>query len=134
MEDVWYELSTNIFRSYSVARISGVNVPVNKPLFIALTYIFGIGHTTSVKICTALNIPQQKRVKDLTDDEINQLRAYIDKNVVVEGDLRRVVIGRIKALKDEGSYRGMRHRAGLPCRGQNTHSNAKTARKRAGVR
>ena len=117
-----------------MARISGVNIPVNKPLFISLTYIYGVGRTTAVKVCTDLNLPLQKRVKELTDDEINQIRAYIDKNITVEGDLRRVVIGRIKALKDEGSYRGMRHRSGLPCRGQNTHSNAKTARKRAGVR
>jgi small subunit ribosomal protein S13 len=114
-----------------VARISGVNIPVNKRLEIALTYIYGIGDTLSKKICDMANISVDKRVNSLSDDEIVKLREVIDKNYVVEGDLRREVSMNIKAYMDLGSYRGLRHRRKLPVRGQRTHTNARTRKGKA---
>ena len=114
-----------------MARIAGVNLPVNKRVVVSLTYIFGIGRSTAEKICTALEIPVLKRVKDLSDQEVNTIRKYIEGNHVTEGDLRRVVAMNMKRLIDLGCYRGLRHRKGLPCRGQRTHTNAKTRKKRS---
>jgi small subunit ribosomal protein S13 len=109
-----------------MARISGVDLPSNKRVEIALTYIFGIGHPSSIKILQATGIHPDVRVKDLTDDEISNLRKEIEKNYKVEGDLRTEVQLNIKRLMDIGCYRGIRHRRGLPVRGQNTKNNAKT--------
>jgi small subunit ribosomal protein S13 len=109
-----------------VARISGVDIPREKRLEIALTYIFGIGRTTSQQICTSTDISFDTRVRDLTDEEVVRLRAYIDANLKVEGDLRRDVAQDIKRKIEIGSYQGIRHRRGLPVRGQRTHTNART--------
>lgn len=114
-----------------MARISGVNIPANKRIEIALTYIYGIGDTLSKKICKAASIPVDKRVNNLSDDEIVKLREVIDKNYTVEGDLRREVSMNIKACMDLGSYRGLRHRRKLPVRGQRTHTNARTRKGKA---
>lgn len=114
-----------------MARIAGVNIPDNKRLVISLTYVFGIGLTTSQKICLALKISESKRVKDLTDKELVDIRGYIEQNVQVEGDLRREVSLNIKKEKDMRSYRGTRHIRRLPVRGQNTHSNARTRKGKA---
>ncbi len=114
-----------------MARIAGVNIPVNKRVLIALTYIHGIGKTTSYKILEQLNIPLSVRVKDLNDDQIVSLREIIDKNFVVEGDLRREVSMNIKRLMDMACYRGLRHRRKLPVRGQRTHTNARTRKGKA---
>ena len=111
-----------------MARIAGVNIPTQKRLHIALTYIYGIGKTTALKLCSDLKIAQEKRVKDLTEDEIIKIRETIDSNYQVEGTLRSVVATNIKTLMDLGCYRGLRHRAKLPVRGQNTHNNARTRR------
>ena len=108
-----------------MARIAGVNVPDNKRVPIALTYIHGIGRTTGRKICEALNLDQQRRMKDLTEDELNQIRERIEQ-YSIEGTLRREVSQNIKRLMDMRSYRGLRHRAGLPVRGQQTRTNART--------
>ena len=113
-----------------MARIAGINIPQNKLVHIGLTYIYGIGDKFSKQICTSLAIPQEKRVNQLTDDEILKIREYIDQNFKVEGDLRREVTMNIKRLMDLGCYRGQRHRRGLPVRGQNTKNNAKTATKK----
>ncbi len=110
----------------NVARIAGVNIPTNKPVHIALTYIHGIGRNTAVKIGTAVGIDQSRRVHDLSDAEVLAIREYIDANVMVEGDLRRDTQMNIKRLMDLGCYRGLRHRRGLPVRGQRTHTNART--------
>ena len=109
-----------------MARLAGVNVPSNKRLVIALSYIFGIGKKFSNDICESVNIDKNKRVNSLTEDEIIKIRECIDKNFVVEGDLRRSVSSNIKRLTDLGCYRGLRHRNKLPVRGQRTHTNART--------
>lgn len=109
-----------------MARIAGVELPRNKRTDIALTYIFGIGHTTAKKICADLKVDPAIRSGDLTDGDINRIREYIEENIQVEGDLRRNVSLSIKRLMDLGTYRGLRHRRGLPARGQRTHTNART--------
>jgi len=114
-----------------VARIAGVNVPSSKRLVVALTYIFGIGKKFSNDICSSIDIDKNKRVNDLTEDEIIKIREFIDKNYVVEGDLRRTVSTNIKRLTDLGCYKGLRHRNKLPVRGQRTHTNARTRKGKA---
>ena len=109
-----------------MARISGVNIPTGKRVEIALTYIHGIGRTIASKICEDVGIPRERRVFDLTDDELARIRDTIDKNYQVEGDLRRELAMNVKRLMDLGCYRGLRHRRGLPVRGQRTHTNART--------
>ncbi|MCJ7527688.1 MAG: 30S ribosomal protein S13 [Methyloceanibacter sp.] len=109
-----------------MARIAGVNIPTNKRVEVALTYIHGIGDTYAQQICTAVAIPSERRVSQLTESEISQIREVIDRDYVVEGDLRREVSMNIKRLMDLGCYRGLRHRRGLPVRGQRTHTNART--------
>ena len=109
-----------------MARIAGVNIPSQKRVPIGLMYIHGIGRTTAEKICKELAIPEARRVHELTDGEILRIRELIDKNYTVEGDLRRNVAQNIKRLMDLGCYRGLRHRKGLPVRGQRTHTNART--------
>jgi len=109
-----------------LARIAGVNIPTSKRVVIALTYIHGIGSTKAVEICTKVGIPAERRVNELTDDEVIQIRETIDSDYQVEGDLRREVAMNIKRLMDLGCYRGLRHRRGLPVRGQRTSTNART--------
>ena len=109
-----------------MARIAGVNIPTGKRVVIALTYIYGIGQTSSRKICDLIGIPSERRVSDLTDDELARIRETIDQNYQVEGELRREVALNVKRLMDLGCYRGIRHRRGLPVRGQRTHTNART--------
>ncbi len=109
-----------------MARIAGVNIPTNKRVVIALQYIHGIGATKAKEITTKVNIPAERRVNELSDAEIIQIREMIDRDFVVEGDLRREVAMNIKRLMDLGCYRGLRHRRGLPVRGQRTHTNART--------
>jgi small subunit ribosomal protein S13 len=109
-----------------VARIAGVNIPTQKRVEIALTYIFGIGRTTASQLCQKLGIPRERRVHELMEEELLRLRESIDQDVVVEGDLRRKTAMDIKRLMDLGCYRGLRHRKGLPVRGQRTHTNART--------
>ena len=109
-----------------MARIAGVNIPTNKRVAIALTYIHGIGRTTAEELCGSLGIDDSRRVNDLTDAEVLRIREYIDANVKVEGDLRRETSMNIKRLMDLGCYRGLRHRRGLPVRGQRTSTNART--------
>ena len=109
-----------------MARIAGVDLPRDKRIEIALTYIFGIGLTTSKKLLAAADVNPDTRTRDLTEDEVVRLRDAIDKNAVVEGDLRREIKMNIKRLVDIGCYRGRRHRLGLPVRGQNTKNNART--------
>ena len=109
-----------------MARIAGVNIPTNKRVEVALTYIHGIGETFAKEICGKVNIPVERRVSQLTESEIIQIREVIDRDYVVEGDLRRDVSMNIKRLMDLGCYRGLRHRRGLPVRGQRTHTNART--------
>lgn len=111
-----------------MARISGVDLPREKRIEIALTYVYGIGLTTSQGLLERTGINPDTRVRDLTDDEANRLREIIDKELRVEGDLRREVSMNIKRLMDIGSYRGIRHRRGLPVRGQRTRTNARTRR------
>jgi len=109
-----------------VARIAGVNIPTQKRVVIALQYIHGIGQKYAKDICTKVGIPAERRVNQLTDAEVLQIRETIDRDYLVEGDLRREVITNIKRLMDLGCYRGLRHRRGLPVRGQRTHTNART--------
>lgn len=109
-----------------MARIAGVDLPREKRVEIALTYIYGIGRKTSQNILAQTTINMDTRVRDLTEDEVNRLREFIDKNYKVEGDLRREVAMNIKRLMEIGSYRGIRHRRGLPVRGQTTKNNART--------
>ncbi|MFM9332329.1 30S ribosomal protein S13 [Paenibacillus mesotrionivorans] len=109
-----------------MARISGVDLPRDKRVEIGLTYIFGIGKATSQKIIAATGISPDTRIRDLTEDEVSKLREYIDHNIKVEGDLRREVSLSIKRLIEIGCYRGVRHRRGLPVRGQRTKTNART--------
>jgi small subunit ribosomal protein S13 len=114
-----------------VARIAGVNIPTNKRVLISLRYIYGIGPAKARDICTALAIPDERRVNQLSEDEILRLREMIDKDYRVEGDLRRESAMNIKRLMDLGCYRGLRHRKGLPVRGQRTHTNARTRKGKA---
>ena len=114
-----------------MARISGVNIPTNKKVHIALTYIYGIGSKISIDICKDASIDTSKRVSELKDDELNKIRELIDNNYSVEGDLRRKVSMDIKRLNDLGCYRGLRHRKKLPVRGQRTHTNARTRKGKA---
>jgi small subunit ribosomal protein S13 len=109
-----------------VARIAGVNIPTSKRVEIALTYIHGIGRTKAREICGVVGIPTERRVNQLTDQEVIQIREVIDRDYMVEGDLRRDVAMNIKRLMDLGCYRGLRHRKGLPVHGQRTHTNART--------
>ena len=120
-----------------MARIAGVDIPREKRVVVSLTYIHGIGPSSSQKILTAANVPQATRVRDLTEEEVNRLREVIDKRFKVEGDLRREVSMNIKRLMEIGSYRGLRHRRNLPVRGQRTKTNARQRRgprKTVGVR
>jgi small subunit ribosomal protein S13 len=109
-----------------LARIAGVNIPTGKRVVISLTYIHGIGNTTAQKICVEAGIPAERRVNELGDDELGRIRDIIDRDIQVEGDLRRERAMNIKRLMDLGCYRGLRHRRGLPVRGQRTHTNART--------
>ena len=109
-----------------MARISGIDLPREKRVEIGLTYIYGIGLSTSQKILASTGINPDTRVKDLSEEEVNEIRTYINKNLMVEGDLRRDVALNIKRLIEIGSYRGVRHRRGLPVRGQKTKTNART--------
>jgi small subunit ribosomal protein S13 len=109
-----------------VARIAGVNIPTNKRVLIALQYIHGIGQAKAKEITEQLNIPAERRVNELSDAEVIQIREVIDREYMVEGDLRREVAMNIKRLMDLGCYRGLRHRRGLPVHGQRTHTNART--------
>lgn len=114
-----------------MARIAGVNIPTNKRVLIALQYIHGIGAKKAEEICQKVSIPDERRVNQLTDAEVIQIRETIDRDYLVEGDLRRDVAMNIKRLMDLGSYRGLRHRRGLPVRGQRTHTNARTRKGKA---
>jgi small subunit ribosomal protein S13 len=109
-----------------VARIAGVNLPTNKRVVIALQYVHGIGQKIAKEIMAKLNLPDERRVSQLTDAEVLQIREMIDRDYMVEGDLRREVSLNIKRLMDLGCYRGLRHRKGLPVRGQRTHTNERT--------
>ena len=109
-----------------MARIAGVNLPTQKRLEIGLTYIYGIGQPTARKICAELGLSPDEKVRDLTDEEVTKLREYIDGNLQVEGDLRRERTQSIKRLQEIGAYRGVRHRRGLPVKGQRTKTNART--------
>jgi small subunit ribosomal protein S13 len=109
-----------------MARIAGVDIPREKRLVISLTYIFGIGSSTAQKICAAAGLNENTRVRDLTEDEVNRIRAWVDQNITVEGDLRRDVQQDIKRKIEIGCLQGVRHRKGLPVRGQRTHTNART--------
>ena len=114
-----------------MARIAGVNIPANKRVLISLRYIFGIGPNNAMVICETLKIPEDRRVNQLTDDEIMRLREMVDRDYRVEGDLRREEAMNKKRLMDLGCYRGLRHRKGLPVRGQRTHTNARTRKGKA---
>jgi small subunit ribosomal protein S13 len=109
-----------------LARISGVNIPTNKQVGISLTYIFGIGRTRALKILEKAEVPADRRVMELSDADVAKVREIIDQDYLVEGDLRRETAMNIKRLMDLGAYRGLRHRRGLPVRGQRTHTNART--------
>jgi len=109
-----------------MARIAGVDIPREKRLEISLTYIFGVGRSTARVVCDGTNMPRDTRVRDLTDEEVAKLRTFIDSNLKVEGDLRREVAANIKRKVEIGSYEGIRHRRGLPVRGQRTRTNART--------
>ena len=109
-----------------MARIAGVKIPTQKRVEVALTYIYGIGRTKAKQICTKVGIPTERRVQELTDDEVVRIREMIDRDYRVEGDLRREQAMNVKRLMDLGCYRGLRHRKGLPVRGQRTHTNART--------
>ena len=109
-----------------MARISGVDIPREKRLEISLTYIFGVGRTTAQHVCEATGIDPNTRVRDLTDEEVNRIRTWIDANVKVEGDLKRDIQQDIKRKMEIGCYQGLRHRKGLPVRGQRTKTNART--------
>ena len=118
-------------RRDTVARIAGVNIPTNKRVLISLRYIFGIGPQNAKVICEQLSIPAERRVNQLTDDEVMRIRELIDREYRVEGDLRREQAMNIKRLMDMACYRGLRHRKGLPVRGQRTHTNARTRKGKA---
>ena len=114
-----------------MARIAGINIPTQKKLKIALTYVYGIGNKVSNDICLKANVDSNARVQDLSESEIKNISDVISSSFLVEGDLRREVSGNIKRLKDLGTYRGVRHRRNLPCRGQRTHTNARTKKGKA---
>jgi len=114
-----------------VARIAGVNIPTQKRVEVGLTYIYGIGPTKATEICEKVGIPSQRRVSELTEQEVIRIREVIDREYQVEGDLRREVAMKIKRLLDLGCYRGLRRRKGLPVRGQRTHTNARTRKGKA---
>lgn len=114
-----------------MARIAGVNIPTQKRVIIGLTYIYGLGPAKAKEICSSIGIPESRRIKDLTEDEVLKIRECIDSTYKVEGDLRREVSMNIKRLTDLGCYRGLRHRKGLPVRGQRTHTNARTRKGKA---
>ncbi len=114
-----------------MARIAGVNIPTNKRVEIGLTYIHGVGPSKAKEICSKVGIPAERRVSQLSDADVSQIREVIDRDYVVEGDLRREVAMNIKRLMDLGCYRGLRHRKGLPVRGQRTHTNARTRKGKA---
>lgn len=109
-----------------MARIGGVDLPKNKNVLTALTYIYGIGDTQSQRVVASIGVEPLKKVKDLTDQEVNDIRKFIEKELKIEGDLRKEISMNIKRLMDIGCYRGLRHRKGLPSRGQRTHTNART--------
>lgn len=109
-----------------MARIAGINIPTGKRVEIALTYIHGIGRTTATKVCAEVGIAPERRVNELTDDEIGRIRDVVDRDYQVEGELRREVAMNVKRMMDLGCYRGLRHRRKLPVRGQRTHTNART--------
>ncbi|MBC8288124.1 MAG: 30S ribosomal protein S13 [Nitrospinae bacterium] len=109
-----------------MARIAGIDIPKDKQAIIALTYIYGVGSTSSRSILKKAQVGEEVRMKDLTEEEVTRIRSVIDKEYEVEGDLRRSVTMNIKRLMDIGAYRGLRHRKGLPVRGQRTHTNART--------
>ena len=113
-----------------MARIAGVDIPREKRLEISLTYIFGIGPTTSKRICSELELDPNTKVSSLTEDEVNKIRAFVDANLTIEGDLRRDVANDIKRKIEIGCLQGVRHRKGLPVRGQRTHTNARTRKGR----
>jgi small subunit ribosomal protein S13 len=113
-----------------MARISGVTIPTDKQVWVALTYVYGIGPKSSHDILTGAKVEPTVRVKDLTDAEIGRIQEIINENYTVEGELQRIVVGNIKRLKDIGSYRGLRHKNNLPSRGQRTKTNARTRRGR----
>jgi len=113
-----------------LARIAGVDIPRDKHIVIALTYIFGIGRSLAKKMLSDLKIEENRKTKDLTEDEVVKIRSYIDNNFKVEGDLRREVTQNIKRLIEVNTYRGIRHKRGLPVRGQRTHTNARTRKGR----
>ena len=114
-----------------MARIAGVNIPTAKRVVIALRYIFGVGPALAVDICKKVGIPDAKRVNQLSDEEVLKIRECIDREFRVEGDLRREIAMNIKRMMDMGAYRGLRHRKGLPVRGQRTHTNARTRKGKA---
>ncbi len=114
-----------------MARIAGVNIPTQKRVQIGLTYIHGIGRTKAVQLCEKVGIPAERRVNELTDDEVVRIREAIDRDYLVEGDLRREVAMNIKRLMDLGCFKGLRHRKGLPVNGQRTHTNARTRKGKA---
>ncbi len=113
-----------------MARIAGVNIPTQKKLRVALTYVYGIGDKISKDVCSQANVDANTRVQDLSEAEIKNVSDVISSSFLVEGDLRREVSGNIKRLKDLGTYRGVRHRKNLPCRGQRTHTNARTKKEK----
>ena len=114
-----------------MARIAGVNIPTQKKLGVALTYVYGIGNKLSKDVCAKANVDSGMRVQDLSESEIKNVSDVISSSFLVEGDLRREVSGNIKRLNDLGRYRGLRHRKNLPCRGQRTHTNARTRKGKA---
>ena len=109
-----------------MARVAGIEIPANKPAWVSLTYVFGLGKTLARKILKEANVPEQVRVKDLNEDQLTRINSIVDKNYTVEGALRRVIQQNVQRLKDIGSYRGSRHRRSLPVRGQRTRTNART--------
>lgn len=109
-----------------MGRISGIDIPRDKRAVIALTYVYGIGKSSSIKILKQAKVDESARVKDLTEDEVSRIRSIVDKDFEVEGDLRRATNMNVKRLMDIGAYRGLRHRKGLPVRGQRTHTNARS--------
>jgi small subunit ribosomal protein S13 len=111
-----------------MARISGVDIPRDKKVDVSLSYIYGIGRRTAEKICASVSVPGERKVRDLTDEEVGRIREFIDKNFTVEGELRKQVRQDIQRLIEINSYRGIRHRRGLPLRGQRTKTNARTKR------